>query len=72
MGGIGEVSTKAAYRRQGLSGKLLEMSVAYMEAEDLDFSMLGTGTPGTIVAMDGKRCPPTGSELRFIQLGARR
>ncbi|NMB12077.1 MAG: GNAT family N-acetyltransferase [Firmicutes bacterium] len=46
MGGIGEVSTKAAYRRQGLSGKLLEMSVAYMEAEDLDFSMLGTGTPG--------------------------
>ncbi len=45
MGGIGEVSTKVAYRRQGLSGKLLEMSIAYMEAEGLDFSMLGTGTP---------------------------
>lgn len=45
MGGIGEVSTREAYRRQGLSGKLLEMSVKYMEAEGLDFSMLGTGTP---------------------------
>jgi len=45
MGGIGEVSTKAPYRRQGLSGKLLEMAIDYMRAEGLDFSMLGTGTP---------------------------
>ena len=31
MGGIGEVSTKPQFRRQGLSSKLLEMSIAYME-----------------------------------------
>lgn len=45
MGGIGEVSTKAPYRRQGLSGRLLEMAIDYMEAEGMDFSMLSTGTP---------------------------
>ena len=44
MGGIGEVSTKEAYRRQGISGKLLQMAIEHMEAERLDFSMLGTGT----------------------------
>ena len=32
MGGIGEVSTKPQFRRQGLSSKLLEMSIAYMES----------------------------------------
>ncbi len=46
MGGIGEVSTKAAYRRRGLSGRLLEMAITYMDAEGMDFSMLATGTPG--------------------------
>ena len=46
MGGIGEVSTKEAYRRQGLSGKLLQMAIDYMGKERLHFSTLGTGTPG--------------------------
>lgn len=45
MGGIGEVSTKTAYRRQGLSSRLLEMAVRYMETEGLEFSVLATGTP---------------------------
>ena len=45
MGGIGEVSTKEPYRRRGLSGKLLEMAIDYMESEDMDFSMLATGSP---------------------------
>jgi len=45
MGGIGEVSTKEPYRRRGLSGRLLEMAIDYMEAEGMDFSMLFTGSP---------------------------
>lgn len=45
MGGIGEVSTKEAYRRRGLSGNLLEMAIDYMEKERLALSTLGTGTP---------------------------
>ncbi|NLY30215.1 MAG: GNAT family N-acetyltransferase [Firmicutes bacterium] len=45
MGGIGEVSTKEPYRRQGLSGKLLEMAIEYMKREDMDFSILATGSP---------------------------
>ncbi|NLV92488.1 MAG: GNAT family N-acetyltransferase [Firmicutes bacterium] len=45
MGGIGEVSTKPQFRRQGLSSKLLEMSIAYMERQGLVVSALGTGVP---------------------------
>lgn len=44
MGGIGEVSTKERYRRQGLSGELLKMAIAHMEALDLPISTLYTGT----------------------------
>lgn len=43
MGGIGEVSTRPEYRKQGLSSKLLEMAVAYMENNGFDMSFLFTG-----------------------------
>lgn len=45
MGGIGEVSTKPQYRRQGMSGKLLQMSIEYMEKAGMAISSLGTGIP---------------------------
>lgn len=40
MGGIGEVSTKVAYRRQGLAAELLQMSIAAMEAHEMPVSIL--------------------------------
>lgn len=43
MGGIGEVSTKEAYRRQGLSGKLLTMAKDYMRSENIPISTLFAG-----------------------------
>lgn len=45
MGGIGEVSTKAAYRRQGLAGTLLEMSIVQMEARGMPVSILFGSQP---------------------------
>lgn len=78
MGGIGEVSTKMAYRRQGLSGRLLEMAVRYMETEGLDFSMLGTGTPKhysrygweevPIYCQQAKVAPARSQHVRLINL----
>lgn len=43
MGGIGEVSTNAEYRRRGLSGMLLDRAVAYMEEQGFALSSLGAG-----------------------------
>lgn len=43
MGGIGEVCTKEQYRGQGLSGKLLQNAIEYMEAQNLAVSVLFTG-----------------------------
>jgi len=43
MGGIGEVSTKSDYQRQGLSNKLLQMSVEYMKKQNMNVSLLFTG-----------------------------
>ena len=43
MGGIGEVSTNANYRRLGLSYKLLAAATDYMIKNDFVLSMLGTG-----------------------------
>lgn len=43
MGGIGEVSTNPAYRRLGLSSKLLDCAAVYMKENNFDLSMLGTG-----------------------------
>jgi predicted N-acetyltransferase YhbS len=40
IGGIGEVSTKPAYRRQGLAQALLTLSIEAMEARDMPVSML--------------------------------
>jgi predicted N-acetyltransferase YhbS len=40
IGGIGEVSTKPAYRRQGLAAKLLQQAIAAMEAQAMPISML--------------------------------
>lgn len=45
MGGIGEVSTKPEHRRQGLSGRLLEMAIEYMTSCGMVISSLGTGVP---------------------------
>lgn len=40
MGGIGEVSTKAAYRRQGHAGRLLDMAIDAMQARNMPISIL--------------------------------
>jgi GNAT superfamily N-acetyltransferase len=42
FGGIGEVSTKSQYRRQGLASKLLQMALGYMEAAGMEVSILIT------------------------------
>ncbi len=81
MGGIGEVSTKPEYRKQGLSGKLLEMAVAYMEREGLQTSLLFTGVnghysrygwftaPTRFVTVDAKDAPelPEGDVIRSME-----
>lgn len=46
VGGIGEVSTIDAYRRKGISGKLLEMAIDYMVRKGMDMSLLFTGVHG--------------------------
>ena len=43
VGGIGSVSTHPDHRKQGHSGRLLEMSIAAMEREGCVWSLLGTG-----------------------------
>lgn len=40
MGGIGEVSTKPAYRKRGLASELLKHAIAAMEAEGMPLSVL--------------------------------
>lgn len=45
MGGIGEVSTKAAYRRKGLAGQLLSMALLAMEARGMTLSILFGDAP---------------------------
>lgn len=40
MGGIGEVSTKPAYRGRGLASRLLEMAIDAMSAQDMPVSIL--------------------------------
>lgn len=45
MGGIGEVSTQPEHRRKGLSSRLLEMAIRYMESSGMVISALGTGVP---------------------------
>ena len=51
-GGIANVATLPAFRRQGLSSRLLRQMVAKMEAEAFDFSLLGTGTHAHYAALD--------------------
>ncbi|MCW5941209.1 MAG: GNAT family N-acetyltransferase [Fimbriimonadaceae bacterium] len=43
MGGIGSVATAERARRQGHSGRLLEMAIAWMHEVGCDFSFLFTG-----------------------------
>jgi predicted N-acetyltransferase YhbS len=43
MGGIGEVSTKEAHRRKGLSGQLLENALQHMRENEVGLSVLFTG-----------------------------
>lgn len=40
MGGIGEVSTKPAYRKKGLAAELLQMAIAAMEERGIPVSIL--------------------------------
>jgi len=40
MGGIGEVCTLPQWRGRGLAGRLLDMSCAFMQASDIQFSAL--------------------------------
>jgi predicted acetyltransferase len=42
MGGIGEVSTKEAYRHQGLATKLLHCALEYMNQLEIEISSLHT------------------------------
>ncbi|MCL2748004.1 MAG: GNAT family N-acetyltransferase [Oscillospiraceae bacterium] len=43
VGGIGDVATVEAYRRQGLSAALLKMAIEHMNANDMPVSLLFTG-----------------------------
>lgn len=43
VGGIGSVSTDPGHRKQGHSGRLLEIAVEAMEREGCEWSFLGTG-----------------------------
>lgn len=45
MGGIGEVSTKPFYRRQGIAAALLDMAISAMEAEGMQLSILFGNAP---------------------------
>ena len=83
MGGIGEVSTKPAYRKRGLSGELLKMAIEYMKREGLCTSLLFTGVNGHYarygwfthpirsIALDAQLVPtlPEGDVLRPMQPG---
>ena len=40
MGGIGEVSTRPAYRRRGIATQLLKDSIRFMESRDIAISLL--------------------------------
>lgn len=64
MGGIGEVSTKAAYRRQGLAGNLLRMAIAQMEARGMPVSILYGNQP-LYERLGWRFCP-----VRFSQVEA--
>lgn len=55
MGGIGEVSTKEAYRRQGLAGRLLEMAIGAMVSRGMEISIL-FGSQRLYHAMGWRAC----------------
>ena len=40
VGGIGEVSTRASHRKMGLSGRLMETALRYIEEKGFDLSLL--------------------------------
>lgn len=46
MGGIGEVCTDKEYRGKGIASRLLKMAIAFMEADGLEVSVLGSGADG--------------------------
>lgn len=56
MGGIGEVSTNAAYRRRGLAGRLLEMAISAMNEREMPVSILG-GDQGIYKRSGWRFCP---------------
>ena len=64
MGGIGEVSTKEAYRGRGLSGELLQRAIGYMQREGMQVSVLYTGLHGHYERYGWRRIPR--AERRFI------
>ncbi len=57
-GGIANVATLSEFRRQGLSRRLLEMTIAKMEHEGFHFSLLGTGVPSHYAALDWELTHP--------------
>ncbi|MDR0897301.1 MAG: GNAT family N-acetyltransferase [Oscillospiraceae bacterium] len=56
IGGIGEVCTKPAYRRQGLSTRLLQQAIQAMEARDMPVSML-LGNQNIYLKSGWRFCP---------------
>lgn len=68
MGGIGEVSTKPAYRRQGLAAELLRMAIAAMEARGMPLSIL-FGNQGIYERAGWRFCPIRRTRARLDALG---
>lgn len=56
-GGIANVATLPAYRRGGLSRRLLRMALKRMEDEQFSCSLLATGVPGHYKALGWERLP---------------
>lgn len=53
VGGIGEVSTRPEYRRQGLASKLLQAAIQFMQEKGVIISMLHTGSAAPLYASKG-------------------
>lgn len=62
MGGIGEVSTNAAYRRQGLAARLLNMAIEAMNARQIPLSIL-FGSQGIYERAGWRFCPGQVTEV---------
>jgi GNAT superfamily N-acetyltransferase len=66
MGGIGEVSTKEAYRHQGLATKLLNLALEYMNERDIEISSLHTSEAAPLYRKCGFESIPRYFYLQYI------